>query len=153
MHNLVRYFLFIGLTLSPVIASKAADLVYPTSEAWIESADKRHHFIIEIAETEAQVRRGLMFRADLADDAGMLFDYDPPTYVTMWMKNTLIPLDMLFVDERGVIGRIAAWTTPLSLEAIPSGGPVRAVIELKGGITEQLGIKTGDKVVHPIFGE
>ena len=136
-----------------VACGGAAEDTNPTSDLWIETADARHHFTVEIAETLEQVRRGLMFRADLAEDAGMLFDYDPPTHVSMWMKNTLIPLDMLFVDENGVIGRIAAWTTPLSTEPIPSGGPVRAVIELKGGITEQLGIKAGHKIVHPIFDE
>ncbi len=153
MRPMMSCLLVVGLTLSAAVVGNAAETSYPTSELWIETADERHHFSIEVAETEEQVRRGLMFRAELADDAGMLFNYDPPTYVTMWMKNTLIPLDMLFVDERGVIGRIAAWTTPLSLESIPSGGAVRAVIELKGGITGQLGIKVGHKVVHPIFGE
>jgi len=153
MPHLVRYLLILVLTLSGPVASKAADGNYTVSEMWIETADERHRFTLEIAKTEQQVRQGLMFRDKLADDAGMLFDYDPPQHVAMWMKNTLIPLDMLFVDEHGVIGRIAAWTTPLSLESIPSGGRVRAVIELRGGITDQLGIKPGDKVVHPIFGE
>ena len=135
------------------VGPATAEITYPTSELWIETPDARHQFTVEVAETQEQVRRGLMFRAELDEDAGMLFDYDPPTHVSMWMKNTLIPLDMLFVDESGVIGRIATWTTPLSTEAIPSGGPVRAVIELKGGITEQLGIKAGHKVIHPIFEE
>jgi uncharacterized membrane protein (UPF0127 family) len=153
MRHMLRGLFTVGFVVSAVASGHAEDVAYPTSELWVESGDQRHHFAIEVAETPAQVTRGLMFRAELADDAGMLFDYDPPQRVSMWMKNTLIPLDMLFVDERGVIGRIAAWTTPLSLKPIPSGGPVRAVIELKGGITQQLGIKVGDTVVHSIFGE
>lgn len=152
MGRITRCLFLIGIVLSTA-AGQAAEVTYPTSDLWIETADERHHFTVEVAQTPEQVRRGLMFRTDLADNAGMLFDYDPPQYVSMWMKNTLIPLDMLFVDENGVIGRIAAWTTPLSLEAIPSGGPARAVIELRGGITEQLGIKAGHKVVHSIFGD
>lgn len=153
MKQILRLLVTVSLVVFTPVVGAAAEDTYPTSEIWIETPEARHHFTIEIAETPEQVRRGLMFRADLADDAGMLFDYDPPTHVSMWMKNTLIPLDMLFVDENGVIGRIAAWTTPLSTEPIPSGGPVRAVIELKGGITERLGIKAGHKIVHPIFEE
>ncbi len=152
MKKLTAIWLALILTLLAV-GPATAEVAYPTTELWIETPDARHQFTVEIAETEEQVRRGLMFRTELAEDAGMLFDYDPPTHVSMWMKNTLIPLDMLFVDQFGVIGRIATWTTPLSTETIPSGGPVRAVIELKGGITEQLGIRAGHRVVHPIFDE
>ena len=151
MAHILRTLVIVGLALSTVAVGRAADDAYTTTEIWIETADNRHRFTIEVAETPEQITRGVMFRSEVAEDGGMLFDYDPPRLVSMWMKNTLIPLDMLFVDESGIIGRIATWTTPLSLEPIPSGGPVRAVIELKGGITEQLGIKAGDKVVHPIF--
>jgi uncharacterized membrane protein (UPF0127 family) len=92
-----------------------------------------------------------MFRTELADNAGMLFDFGRTGPIAMWMKNTLIPLDMLFVDEYGVITHIARWTTPLSLETISSKGPARAVIEIKGGMTERFGIMPGDIVIHPTF--
>lgn len=130
----------------------AEDVTFDWTELWIESATGRHHFNIEVAETEAQRQRGLMFRKEMPADAGMIFDYGATGYVAMWMKNTFIPLDMLFVNEDGTIRRIASFTTPLSLESIPSGGPVRAVIELNGGITARLGIRRGDKVIHDMFG-
>jgi uncharacterized membrane protein (UPF0127 family) len=132
-------------------AGAAGEVTYELTELWIETAQARHRFEVELAETAEQRARGLMFRTELADDAGMLFAYDRPDSISMWMKNTLIPLDMLFVDEDGTISRIEAWTAPLSLEIIPSGGPVWAVLELKGGITERLGIEPDDRIVHPIF--
>lgn len=154
MRVLITCFLMFGIgLLATAGATNADDIEFPTTELWIETDDARHPFTIEVAETRQQLSRGLMFRSELAPDAGMMFDYDPPQHVSMWMKNTLIPLDMLFVRENGVIGRIAAWTTPLSLESIRSGEPVRAVIELKGGLTGQLGIKVGHKIIHPIFDE
>ncbi|MDP6951439.1 MAG: DUF192 domain-containing protein [Alphaproteobacteria bacterium] len=137
------------LLLAPPAA--AEDMVFPRGELWIESAGTRHHFEIEVLENERQMARGLMFRKELADNAGMLFDFGRTGPIAMWMKNTLIPLDMLFVDEHGTITRIARWTTPLSLETISSGGPARAVVEIKGGRAEQLGIVPGDTVIHPIF--
>jgi uncharacterized membrane protein (UPF0127 family) len=132
-------------------SASAGEMTYARAELWIETAQARHRFEVELAETPEQMARGLMFRTELADDAGMLFDYERPRLVAMWMKNTLIPLDMLFIDEDGTISRIEAWTTPLSLETIPSGGPARAVLELKGGITERLGIEPDDRIVHPDF--
>ncbi len=93
-----------------------------------------------------------MFRRTLAPDAGMLFDYKQPTVATMWMRNTLIPLDMLFVDTQGRIVSIHQRAIPLSLDIIAAAAPVRAVIELNGGTAERLGIEPGDQVIHPIFG-
>ncbi len=93
-----------------------------------------------------------MFRQSLAADAGMLFDFKTPSMATMWMKNTLIPLDMLFVDEAGHIVNIAERTVPGSLATIAAAAPVRAVIELNGGTAARLGIRPGDRVVYPIFG-
>ena len=93
-----------------------------------------------------------MFRRSLAPDAGMLFDYKQPTVATMWMRNTLIPLDMLFVDVKGRIVNIQQRTIPQSDDLIAAAAPVRAVIELNGGTAGRLGIVPGDQVVHPIFG-
>jgi uncharacterized membrane protein (UPF0127 family) len=92
-----------------------------------------------------------MFRDHLDDDRGMLFDFGDPRTITMWMRNTLISLDMLFIDGDGRIIRIAARTTPLSDAVIASGGPARAVLELRGGRAAELGIQPGDRVIHPLL--
>ena len=90
-------------------------------------------------------------RTELAENAGMLFDFEETQPVSMWMKNTLIPLDIAFIDKDGVIRRIAAETTPRSLESISSGAPVIAVLEVNGGVFERLGVEEGDRVRHPMF--
>ena len=125
---------------------------FPTSELTILSASGSHRFRVELAETPAQMTQGLMFRTSLAPDAGMLFDYKEPTAATMWMLNTLIPLDMLFVDAQGRIVNIHQRAVPESRDVIAAAAPVRAVIELNGGTASRLGIQPGDQVVHPIFG-
>jgi uncharacterized membrane protein (UPF0127 family) len=122
------------------------------SELTIVSATGPHHFTVEVAETPAQMEQGLMFRRAMAPDAGMLFDYKEPTVATMWMRNTLIPLDMFFVDRHGRIVNIRERAVPLSLDVISAAAPVRAVIELNSGTAERLGIVPGDRVQHPIFG-
>ena len=133
--------------------SVGADLQkFPASELTIVSATGSHRFKVELAETPAQMTQGLMFRTSLAPDAGMLFDYKQPTAATMWMRNTLIPLDMLFVDAQGRIVNIHQRAVPQSLDIIAATAPVRAVIELNGGTAARLGIEPGDQVVHPIFG-
>ena len=126
---------------------------FPTSELTIVSANGPHRFKVEVAETPAQMEQGLMFRTSLAPDAGMLFIYPQPTVATMWMKNTLIPLDMLFVDIRGRIVNIRQRAVPQSLDVISAAAPVRAVIELNGGTAARLGIEPGDKVLHPVFSD
>jgi uncharacterized protein len=118
----------------------------------IVSATGKHSFNVELAETPAQQEQGLMFRRELAPDAGMLFDFKEPTMATMWMRNTLIPLDMLFVDAHGRIVNIAERTVPQSDAIIAAAAPVRAVIELNGGTAARLGIEPGDRVLFPIFG-
>ena len=144
--------LLVALLAGPGAAG-AEDIAFDIVELVIETADARHRFTVELADSPRRRERGLMFRTELAADRGMLFDYVTSQPVAMWMKNTLIPLDMLFVDKGGIIRRIESWTTPLSLAPIVSGGPVRAVIELRGGIARQLGIEPGDRVLHAIFGE
>ena len=120
---------------------------------WIETAEERLEFQVEIAATSAQRSQGLMFRDHLAADGGMLFDFERPRPVTMWMRNTLISLDMLFVREDGRISRIVTETEPLSDRTIASGGPVRAVLELRGGRAAELGIRPGDRLIHPMFNQ
>ena len=123
-----------------------------TSPLVIRTADgSEHRFTVELASTSEERARGLMFRKALAPDAGMLFDFKELGPVAMWMKDTLIPLDMLFIARDGRIVRVAERTVPLSLTPIPSGEPVLAVLEVNSGTTARLGIKPGDRVVHPIF--
>lgn len=111
------------------------------------AAGKIHSFTVEVAATEAQQARGLMFRTWLAPDAGMIFPMRPPRFASFWMKNTLIPLDIIFVRANGTIARIVANTQPFSLTPIESGEPVAAVLEIAGGRAEALGIREGDRVV------
>jgi uncharacterized protein len=125
---------------------------FPTGELTIESAGRRHKFTVEVATTPAQLEQGLMFRRNLAPDAGMLFDFKTPSPVSMWMKNTFIPLDMLFIDPKGRIINIAERTVPGSLDPVAAAAPARAVLELNGGTASRLGIRPGDRVVFPIFG-
>ncbi|MDF2999443.1 MAG: hypothetical protein K0R27_5080 [Xanthobacteraceae bacterium] len=106
---------------------------------------------IELAVTPAERAKGLMYRTQLAPDAGMLFDFEVDQPVYMWMKNTYIPLDMLFIRADGRVASIATDTTPLSTETISSGGPVRAVLELPAGTVRAKGIAVGDRVRHRLF--
>lgn len=106
---------------------------------------------VEITETSEEKMRGLMFRTSLADDQGMIFHYDQPQDVTMWMRNTYIPLDMVFIKADGTIHRIEVRTEPLSERIISSQGNVVACLELAGGASERLGLKAGDKVRHKLF--
>jgi uncharacterized protein len=147
---LVLFFALAPLLLASPSAAEEGRL--PTAELTIESAGGPHRFTVEVAETPQEEARGLMFRKSLAADSGMLFDFKRPQEVAFWMKNTLIPLDMLFVDAEGRIAGIHANAVPLSLATIESPGPVRAVIELAGGTAARLGIKPGDRVLYPIFG-
>ncbi|MFP6718056.1 MAG: DUF192 domain-containing protein [Alphaproteobacteria bacterium] len=129
----------------------AEDIAYENSEIWIESAAGQHHFVVEIANTHTQRQRGLMFRRELPRNTGMLFNFGKETRLAMWMKNTFIPLDMLFVNKHGTIHRIVENTTPLSLKTIPAGAPTMVVIEFNAGVTRQSGIRPGDRVIHKIF--
>jgi uncharacterized membrane protein (UPF0127 family) len=110
-----------------------------------------HTFTVELADTNDERARGLMFRRELPEGRGMLFDFEREQEVAMWMENTYISLDMLFIRADGRILRIAENTQPLSRRTISSGGPVRGVLEVIGGTVRKLGIAPGDRVAHPIF--
>jgi uncharacterized membrane protein (UPF0127 family) len=110
-----------------------------------------HVFSVELAVTDAERARGLMFRRELPEGQGMLFDFGRDQDIAMWMKNTFIPLDMVFITGGGRILRIAENTEPMSTSIIPSGGPVRAVLEVIGGTAKRYGIAAGDRVAHPWF--
>jgi hypothetical protein len=124
----------------------------PTDELVIESASGAHRFDVEIADDDQERALGLMYRTSLPENGGMLFDFTHDVSEhSMWMKNTLIPLDIAFIAADGTIVRIAAMTTPRSLQSISSGAPVAAVLEVNGGRFEALGVKAGDRVRHPLF--
>jgi uncharacterized membrane protein (UPF0127 family) len=111
-----------------------------------------HVFTVEVVKTEQERATGLMYRKELPEGRGMLFDFSPEQQVSMWMKNTLIPLDMIFIRSDGRIIRIAENTEPLSEKIIPSGGLTRGVLEVIGGTAKKYGIAPGDRVAHPLFG-
>ncbi len=117
----------------------------------IKSGETIHSFTVEIADTPDAIRQGLMFRESLAPDAGMLFDFGDVRPASMWMKNTLIPLDMLFMNDNGQVIAIARNAVPGSHRSLGPGVPVRAVLEIPGGRAKALGITPGDTVEHPIF--
>jgi hypothetical protein len=136
------------LFVTPAACSPAE----PSDRLDIVTADGAHRtFHVELAAKPADRERGLMYRQSIAADAGMLFDFGEEQPVSMWMKNTFIPLDMLFIANDGTVVRIAADTVPQSLDVIPSGRPVRAVLEIKGGEAARQGIAPGARVLYPLF--
>ena len=117
----------------------------------VTQGGKKQVFQVEVARNDADRAQGLMFRRSMAPERGMLFDFAKVAPVAMWMQNTYLPLDMLFVRPDGSIARIAADTEPLSTRTIPSGEPVLAVLELNAGTAARLGIKAGDRIEHGLF--
>lgn len=140
------------LAFSPAAPRAQSPLSFAKSSVVIVTKSGRHKFEVELAENEAQREYGLMFRREMAPDAGMLFDYEVPQRTAMWMKNTILPLDMLFIDARGRIINVVERAIPGSLTVIPSRGKILGVLELNAGTVAHLGIKTGDTVEHKIFG-
>ena len=129
-----------------------ADKVLPATEPLeLVTSSGAVKLRVEIADTPAKQALGLMYRTSLAQDRGMLFVHKAPAELTMWMRNTYIPLDMIFIRADGIVHRIEAMTEPHSEAVIASKGPVTAVLEVAGGVSRKLGLKPGDKVVHPHF--
>ena len=145
MRLVVIVSLFLMYNLCEVSASVKSELSIITSNG------SKHNFLVEVAKTEEEKKIGLMFRKTLAKNAGMLFLYKREALRLMWMKNTFIPLDILFIDKHGVIKRVVKRTIPHSLATISSRQSVLAVLELRGGITSSLEIKKGDRIEHPAF--
>ncbi|WP_144182610.1 DUF192 domain-containing protein [Elioraea rosea] len=145
---------FLGSLAVPARAQERAQPELPKARLVIVTREgTRHAFMVEMAITPEQQTVGLMFRPSVPPDGGMLFDWGSPRESTMWMRNTIASLDMLFIAEDGRIHRIAERTVPFSLATIASNGPVRATLELAAGTAERLGIRVGDTVLHPIFGK
>ena len=125
--------------------------VFPVSRVVVETATGSATFEVEVATTPAQHAQGLQGRRSLAENAGMLFDFQEPERVVMWMKDTYVPLDMIFIDEEGRIVAIAENTVPESLDAIDPGETILAVLEVNAGTAARFGLSPGDRVRHPIF--
>ena len=139
-------FALLALAASPALADPME--VTPLS---IQSGETVHEFSVEVANDREEIAFGLMERKVLETGTGMLFDFDPPREPSMYMKNTLISLDMLFIASDGSIEMIARNAVPGSLRTISPGVPVRAVLEIAGGQAAELGIQPGDTVQHPLF--
>lgn len=136
------------------VAADSTDLdrIFQRSTLKIATPDARlHQFEVWIADDEQRRARGLMFVTQMKPNHGMLFLYPQPQRIAMWMKNTHIPLDMLFVSAEGRVERVVENTTPMSTTTIESGKPVLAVIELNGGTARQMNIRAGAQVMHPAF--
>jgi uncharacterized protein len=148
-----RWFAVLTLALAFLAFAEPADSAPAPERQKLEISTKRgvRVFSVELAATEETLQRGLMFRRNLPAGQGMLFDFGRDQEVAMWMKNTFIPLDMLFILNDGRIHRIEANTKPQSTDIIRSEAPVRAVLEVPAGTTRKLGIAPGDQVIHPVF--
>ncbi|MBC8157825.1 MAG: DUF192 domain-containing protein [Alphaproteobacteria bacterium] len=130
---------------------KAQPVAFDSGNVTIITVRGRFDFSVEIAKTDAQRSQGLQYRREMAADAGMLFDFGRVQDVAMWMKNTFIPLDMVFISQDGRVERVAENTTPQSLEIIQSGNPVLGVLEVVAGTAARLGVTRGSLIVHPMF--
>ena len=152
---MTRRFLAFLIVLFPLAAwaQTAAQPELPKEPLVIVTKDGTHHpFDVEVAKTPEQQEIGLMFRKTVPPDGGMLFNWDQPRESTMWMRNTVSPLDMLFINADGTVRRVVTDTVPESLAMISSRGPVLATLELAAGTAQRLGIHAGDKVEQRIFG-
>lgn len=134
-----------------LFAAVPAALAQALEPLVIVTANGPQRFEVEVVREEADRARGLMFRRSLAPDRGMLFDFARVEPVSMWMKNTYLSLDMIFIRPNGTIARVAENTEPLSTRTVGSGEPVLAVLEVVAGTAKRLGIKAGDRVEHPLF--
>jgi Uncharacterized conserved protein len=119
----------------------------------IRGEDGLSRFVVEIAATPEARARGLMFREHLPESEGMLFLFEPVQPVSFWMRNTPLPLDLIFLAADGTVRRVTADAVPFSETPMPSGGPVRAVLEINAGLAARFGIEAGSQMRHPAFGE
>jgi uncharacterized membrane protein (UPF0127 family) len=133
-------------------ASVAQQATFSREELLIKSGGVTHKFTVELALTDEQRMQGLMFRKEMAPDAGMLFDFGESRRVQMWMENTILPLDMLFIQNDGRISHIKEGAVPFSRDIIDSRSPVHFVLELNAGRVKELGIKIGDHVISKQIG-
>lgn len=142
---------FFAALIAAFFCASAQAAALPHSTLSIATRHGVAVFHVEVADDQATQERGLMYRRHMAPNAGMLFDFHQPAYVTFWMKNTLLPLDMIFIRPDGTISTIAANAKPESLDQIKSAEAVRAVLEINGGRAAALGIEPGQQVKSAIF--
>lgn len=140
------------VSITACAAPGKAQRALPTAPITIETQNGPVKLTVELAETWRQQQAGLMWRKTMAPDAGILFDFNPPQQVSFWMKNTVLPLDMVFIRADGTISSIAANTTPMSETPVPAAEPVRAVLEINAGRAAALGIQPDDRVRGAMFG-
>ncbi len=154
MHRRIFLLLAAFVLLAGAEAAQAQNQpqTLPTADLEIAGRGGVHFFVVEMAMTPDQQATGLMFRKTLPEGRGMLFDFREEREISMWMKNTFVPLDMIFIRSDGRIHSIAENTTPESLKPIFSRGPARAVLEVAAGTSRRLGLAPGDRVLHPVFG-
>lgn len=139
--------------LGPALVEVAAAPENPTGQVTLETATGRHTFSVEIADDVASRALGLMYREELAPDAGMLFLHERPMLLAFWMRDTSIPLDIIFISEEGRVLNIIERAKPFSTDPLPSQGPALAALEVLGGTAERIGLKPGDRVHYPpLFG-
>ncbi len=150
---LSRRAVLVGAAVTAFAGGARAQLAtFPKGKLVIETAKGKFPFDIELALSSPQMMQGLMFRRALAADAGMLFDYGSPQPIAMWMKNTLIPLDMIFIANDGKVVDFHERAVPMSLDTIETKVPARAVLEVNAGTVARLGVQVGDTVHHASFG-
>src|SRR5215831_13888294 len=152
-HTITRLAFAVLLVAAAAYLVASSEIARSAEKQIVEIASKTgvHVFSVELAVTDEERERGLMFRRSVPEFTGMLFDFKRDQEVTMWMKNTYVSLDMIFIQSDGRIRRIAENTETESLKIISSGGPVRAVLEVVAGTSRKLGIEPGDRVATPIL--
>ena len=148
-----RRALLLGRGAGPGVPCPCRVRTFAPDELTIETSQAAHVFTIELAATPGERERGLMYRQSMPVNHGMLFDFRTEQPVAFWMKNTPLPLDMLFIDGQGIVVQISADATPFSETPIVCRDPIRAVLELNAGTAAKLGIAPGARVRHPIFGD
>lgn len=154
LQRLLPILLVVAVSILPGSVHAQDGETFDTSEVWIETqGGARHHFTVELALTREQQIQGLMFREEMALDHGMLFVFPDRAQRSFWMRNTLISLDMLFIDGDGTVINIEERAVPLDERPrYSSDGPAQAVLEINGGVAGLLGIRPGDRVIHDAFG-
>jgi uncharacterized protein len=141
-----------GIALALFIAAMPLAACSDEGRLVLHTDSGEHSFNVELVDTPETRQQGLMFRQELADDAGMLFDFKAERPVSFWMQNTYIPLDMIFIDAKGVVKTIHDNARPHDTTSIPSNVPVQFVLEIPGGRSEEIGLKPGDTMEHPRVG-